>query len=148
MKNLLTTFFLVIIGNLMMAQAGQDDIQAEMDRVKEQVKEQMALFQELMQESFNEDFFQTMPFRDTMIYKEFNFGDGMGEIDKEEMQHLMRDMQEQIRMQFEQLNMEEFFREGFGGPAIPAPEELEPRNEDLQNQDGEPRRKRRKTHSL
>lgn len=148
MKNLLTTFFLLLIGNLMMAQAGQDDIQAEMDRVKKQVKEQMALFQELMQESFNEDFFQTMPFRDTMIYKEFNFGDGMGEIDKEEMQHLLRDMQEQIRMQFEQLNMEEFFREGFGGPVIPAPEQLEPRNEDLKNQDEEPRRKRRKTHSL
>jgi hypothetical protein len=148
MKNLLATLLVLFCGNLLTAQTSQDDIQAEMQRIREQMEEQMAQFQQLMQESLDSDFFQSIPYRDTMILKEFNLGDGLGEIDTESIENMMRDLREQMQMQFEQLKTEDWFRDGFGGPAVPAPEQLEPSEDGKQNNDVKPRKNRRETHSL
>ncbi|MCB0662737.1 MAG: hypothetical protein KDC24_08355 [Saprospiraceae bacterium] len=148
MKNLLAAFSLLLFGHIASAQTSQEDIQAEMQRMKEQMQEQMAQFKQLMQETFDEDFLNSMPFRDTMIIKEFNFGDQLGEIDTRDLQNMMRDLQAQLQMQMEGLNLEEFFKDGFEAPAIPGPDSLEDQPNQEQNQEVRPSRKRRSTHSL
>lgn len=148
MKNVFAAFFLMLFGTTGFAQTSQEDIQAEMQRMKEQMQEQMAQFKQLMQETFDEDFMNSMPFRDTMIIKEFNFGEGLGEIDTEELRNMMREFQSQIQMQMEGLNLDELFQDGFVAPAIPAPDELEETPNKEQKQEVRPGKKRRATHSL